>query len=180
MPSARACARPIRSRSSSTAAATSGPARQPRPASSAPATKRTPSERSKLSSLRPGRGRRSPPEMGRALRERACPFAGATGESEGAEAVRRPVGEERDPDDPLLRDGAPESAVVGFTTIVPHHVVLPGGNGDRLGERTRAGALGARLDVAAPLLLAVAENVPVDDPQRVAGQPDDSLDERLR
>src|SRR5581483_2656654 len=43
------------SRSSSTPATTSGPANGPRPASSAPATKRTPRRRSNASSFRPVR-----------------------------------------------------------------------------------------------------------------------------
>src|SRR3954453_23699196 len=87
--------------SNRTAAATSGPARQPRPASSAPATKRRPSDRSKANSLRPvGRGRRF---------------------LEGADSVRRPVGEERVADDPLLGDGSPVAAIVAFPTVVAHH-----------------------------------------------------------
>src|SRR5205085_2374310 len=89
-----------RSRSNRTAAATSGPASEPRPASSAPATKRRSNERSKAKSLRPLR-------RGRAL-ERSDPPG-------------RPVGEEGLSDEPLLRDRAPVAAVVALATIVTHH-----------------------------------------------------------
>src|SRR6185312_6703438 len=106
----------MRLRSSSTAAATSGPARQPRPASSAPATKRTPSPRSKLSRRRPGR-----------LGLRRAPL-------ERADTVRGPVGEERDPDEPFIGDGTPETAVVRETTVVAHHEVVTGRNFDRRPE----------------------------------------------
>ena len=71
---ARPAPGPSRSRSNSTAAATSGPARQPRPASSAPATNRTPERAVELDSsapARPARPRVTP--ACRALRTRgAC------------------------------------------------------------------------------------------------------------
>src|SRR3954470_7857967 len=83
--------------SNNTAAATSGPASEPRPASSAPATKRRSNERSNANSLRP-----------RSFLERA-------------DTAPRPVGEERLSDDPLLRDGSPVAAIVALPTVVAHH-----------------------------------------------------------
>src|SRR5579862_8084040 len=115
---ARTSRGPIRSRSKSTAAATSGPARQPRPASSAPATNRTPRLRSK-------RNRRLAAPPGR-RRDR-----GARWRSEEADAVRWPVGEEGDADDPFVRDRSPEAAVIGGSTVVAHHEVIAGRNLDR-------------------------------------------------
>src|ERR1700754_1548057 len=112
MPSARTSPGPIRSRSNSTAAATSGRARQPRPASSAPATNRAPSERSNLNRRRATRA------------DRLLVL-------DGPDALRRPVREERDADDPFVWDRAPEAAVVGLSTVVAHHEVVAGRNGDR-------------------------------------------------
>src|SRR4051812_45345575 len=94
--------------SNRTAAVTSGPARQPRPASSAPAMNRRPNSRSKANSRRP---------RGRFL--------------ERADALRRPVGEERSADDPLLGDGAPDSAVIAVPTVVAHHKKVVRRNLDR-------------------------------------------------
>src|SRR6185312_933874 len=160
IPSARAWAGPMRLRSSSTPAATSGPARQPRPASSAPATKRTPSPRSKPSSRRPGRAglRRLP--------------------LEGADAARGPVGEERDPDEPFIGDGAPETAVVRETTVVAHHEVMTGRNLDRRPEI--AGTVHpAGVDVAILLLDPVAVDVAILDEDHVTRSRHDALDEGL-
>ena len=75
--SARMSAGRKRSMSNRTPAATSGPARQPRPASSAPATNLTPSERSWRKSLGPG-GRRFtglPPGQDRLPGSPTCPSA---------------------------------------------------------------------------------------------------------
>src|SRR3954453_11934065 len=104
--------------SKSTAAATSGPASEPRPASSAPATKRRPSERSKAK-------RRRPVRAGRFL--------------EGADAVWWPVGEEGPSDDPFLRDRSPLATVIALGTIVAHHKKVAGWNLNRIrqiAERT--------------------------------------------
>src|SRR3954464_4743963 len=99
------------SRSNRTAAATSGPASEPRPASSAPATKRRSRERSKAKRRRP---------------VRAARFL------EGADPVWRPVGEEGSSDDPLLWDRSPCTAVIALATIVAHHKKVTGLNMDRL------------------------------------------------
>src|SRR3954451_8304202 len=104
--------------SKSTAAATSGPASEPRPASSAPATKRRSSERSKAK-------RRRPVRAGRFL--------------EGADAVWGPVGEEGSPDDPLLRNRSPLATVIALGTVVAHHKKVVGWNLNRIrqiAERT--------------------------------------------
>src|SRR3954451_6551455 len=104
--------------SKSTAAATSGPASEPRPASSAPATKRGSSDRPKAKS------RRQVP-AGRFL--------------EGADAVWGPVGEEGSSDDPLLRDRSPLATVIALGTVVAHHKKVVGWNLNRIrqiAERT--------------------------------------------
>src|SRR3954469_9770736 len=104
--------------SKSTAAATSGPASEPRPASSAPATKRRSSERSKAK-------RRRPVRAGRFL--------------EGADAVWGPVGEEGSSDDPLLRNRSPLATVIALGTVVAHHKKVVGLNLNRIrqiAERT--------------------------------------------
>src|SRR5215207_11695479 len=124
--------------SNSTAAATSGPAGQPRPASSAPATKRTPSPRS-------CRNRREPEERRRLARRIARVSL------EEADPLGRPVGGEGAADDPVARDGSPEAAVVGSATIVAHHEVVIGGNRDGLRE-VAALAVPARDGVAVRLL----------------------------
>src|SRR4051812_2777860 len=161
--------------SSSTAAATSGPARQPRPASSAPATQRTPSARSCWTSRRPGR---------LALRRGLVAVDDLSGTAsavalEEADAIRGPVRGEGGADDPGTRDGSPEAAVVGLPTVVAHHEPMTGGNLDRHREvaaapeaaRTRVG------DIGVALALAVAVDVPVAHGDRVARRPDDALDE---
>src|SRR4051794_38614088 len=164
---ARTSRTPSASMSNRTAAATSGPARQPRPASSAPATQRTPSPRSNWTRRRPGR---------RFTRARRC--ARVSG-SEEPDAAGRPVGCEGAADDGATGNGAPESTVVGLPTIVAHHEPVSGRNRDRRGHRaspvrvvvTRVG------DVRVLLALAVADHVAVDDPDDVAGAGDDALDE---
>src|SRR6478672_10432284 len=162
----------MRSWSNSTAAATSGPARQPRPASSAPATKRTPSARS-------WRNSRLPEERLRRARRRevALPVRSAAAtSSEEADALGRPVGGEGLPDDPLLGDGAPEPAVVGRATVVAHHEPVTGGNRHGLGQ-VAALAAAARLGERLLLELAVEHDVPVADRDLVARACDDALDE---
>src|SRR5690349_5728883 len=105
--SARRSDRVSRSMSNSTAAATSGPASDPRPASSAPAMKRRSNDLSKANRRRP---------LVAAL-ERPDP-------------ARRPVREERLPDDPSLGDWSPVAAIVAFPTVVAHHKKVPRRNGD--------------------------------------------------
>src|SRR4051812_40797351 len=96
--------------SKSTAAATSGPARDPLPASSAPATKRRSSDRSNAN-------RRRPVRSGRRL--------------EGADPVGGPVGEEGPSDDPFLGDRSPLATVIALGTIVAHHKKVARRNLDR-------------------------------------------------
>src|SRR6201999_3043511 len=84
---ARRSERPMPSRSIRTPAASSGPASEPRPASSTPATKRRPNERS-------NRKRRA------AVRRLRRFFGGL----EEADSVRGPVGGEGLADDPVARD----------------------------------------------------------------------------
>src|SRR5438270_2279297 len=153
-PSALTSARVSRSRSNSTAAATSGPASEPRPASSAPATYRAPNERSNANNRLPLR----------------------TGLEE-ADPVRRPVGEECDPDEPFTWDGTPEPAVVRLATVVPHHEVIPGRNHDRLAEIAGLSTRTLR-DVGVLLLHAVADHMPVDDRHPVTRAGHHPLDER--
>src|ERR1700761_3223618 len=159
-PRARTSPGPIRSRSNSTAAATNGPARHPRPASSAPATYRAPSERSNLN-------------------RRGATRADLRDGLEEPDPVRRPVGEEGDPDDPFIGDRAPEPAVVRLSTVVAHHEVIAGRNDDRC-PHIAAIALAAGGDVGVLLAHAVADHVPVLDRDPVARAPDDPLDEGLR
>src|SRR3954447_10507972 len=164
-PSVRTSRTSSASRSNSTAAATSGPARQPRPASSAPATQRTPRLRSNWKRRRPAR--------------RLARWLGPRPDSEEPEAAGRPVRGEGATDDRLARDRAPEPAVVGLPTIVAHHEPVPGRNGDRRWHGAPAGHVvraGVR-DVRVVLALAVADHVAVDDPDRVARAGHDALDE---
>src|SRR5579871_1650682 len=98
---------------------------------------------------------------------------------EESDPVRRPVGQERLPDDPGAGDGPPEPAVLGVRAVVAHHVVVASGNGDRLGEVARRVAV-ALHDVGVGLRLAVADHVSVDDREMVARESDHALDERLR
>src|SRR5207237_1454811 len=107
-PRARTSPGRSRSRSKSTAAATSGPANEPRPASSAPATNRAPSARSNPKSRRPARRTR--------------------GLLEESDPARGPVGEEGNRDDPIGRDRSPEAAAVRVSTVVPHPEVVAGQN----------------------------------------------------
>src|SRR3954447_257298 len=139
--------------SNRTAAVTSGPARQPLPASSAPAMKRRSNERSKANSLRP-RGR---------LLERA-------------DALWRPVGEEGAADDPLLLDGSPDAAVIAVPTVVAHHKKVPGGNRDLLREVARVAVL-RRVDVRLLLKRAVDVDAALHPLQAIAGNGHDALDE---
>src|SRR5436309_1394416 len=142
-----------RSRSNRTAAATSGPASDPRPASSAPAMKRRSKARSKANRRRPAR----------TALERADP-------------VRGPVREERLPDDPSLRDWSPVAAIVAFPTVVAHHKKVPRRNRDLPGLVADGTArIGA--DVRLVELLAVDVGAALDHLQAIAGEPDDPLDE---
>src|SRR5688500_6299070 len=102
-----------------TAAATSGPASDPRPASSQPATKRVPCSRSKRKSFAAWRRRRLT-----ALDAGLAPL-------EEPDFLGRPVAEEGLADDPVLGDWSPESAVVAGATVVAHHEVMPGRDLDR-------------------------------------------------
>src|SRR5919204_3294774 len=147
----------------STAAATSGPAREPRPASSAPATKRDPRERSKRNSraaLRRRARERRPAPLAEADREPEAAVVArstvaghddaTTGGSwparlEDADPVRWPVGEEGLADDPAPGDRAPEAAVVARPPVVAHHEVVVGGDRDRL-RQVAAVPPRARLD----------------------------------
>src|SRR5947209_13689042 len=53
---------------------------------------------------------------------------------EEAEAVWRPVGEESDSDDPLVRKWPPVSTVLGVGPVVAHHVIVAARNLDRCRE----------------------------------------------
>src|SRR5829696_3298719 len=139
--------------SNSTAAVTSGPARDPRPASSAPAMKRRSKARSKAKSFRP---------RGRFLRD-ADPF-------------RRPVGEERSTDDPILGDGAPGAAVGGVPTVVAHHKKVIWRNPDLAGQVARFARF-VRTNPRLVLAFAVDVDPPLLHAQPVTGHPDDALDE---
>src|SRR4029077_875131 len=144
------------------AAATSGPAKHPRPASSAPATNLLCRPRSKANRRR----------LRASLRR--CDFG-----LEGAEAVGGPVGGKGLADDPASRYGSPETAVVARPTVVAHHEVVIGWNGDRFRHIAVAGAA-AGVDVGlVGLLDAVDDRVPFADRELVAGAGDDSLDEVL-
>src|SRR5579871_3420724 len=141
----------------------SGPARQPRPASSAPATSREPSARSNANRRWPLVRRRAE------RRDRAlvrCGFvrrAGGSGSSppfsEEADAVRGPVGGEGFADNPRSRDRPPEPAVVGEVTVVAHHEVVTGRNGERPRVVAVSGLGGApgEARVGLPLALAVED-----------------------
>src|SRR3954452_25031738 len=142
-----------RSWSNRTAAATSGPASDPRPASSAPAMKRRSKARSKANRRRPLR---------KAL--------------ERADAVRRPVREEGLPDDPSLGDRSPVAAIVAFPTVVPHHKKVPRRNGDLTGL-VADGTARIRANVRLVQLLAVDIGAAPDDLEPVAREPDYALDE---
>src|SRR4051794_12289354 len=142
-----------RSMSNSTAAVTSGPARQPRPASSAPATKRRSKARSNANSLRP---------RGGFLRR--------------ADALGRPVREEGSADDPLLGDGAPDTAVGGVATVVAHHKKVTWRNRDFARLVTRF-ARCVRTNERLLLLLAVDVDASGPHGEVVARHPDDPLDE---
>src|SRR5581483_6450271 len=98
---------------------------------------------------------------------------------EESDPVGRPVGQERLADDPGSRYRPPEATVLRIGTVVAHHVVVPAGDGDRLREVARRIAV-ALNDVGVGLALAVAEDVSVADREMIAGNSDDTLDERLR
>src|SRR3954471_1382507 len=166
--------RPLRARRSAcerlswsmrTAAATSGPARQPRPASSAPATWRLPSPRSKANRRRL-----------RASRRRwNFPF----GALEPADAVWGPVGGKGLADDPVSGDRSPETAVVTCPTVVAHHEVHVGWNLD-LFRHIALFAAAAGVDVGLVALLdPVDDRVAAFDGQGVPRSGDDALDEVL-
>src|SRR5215207_1769439 len=149
------------SMSKSTAAATSGPARQPRPASSAPATKRVPNPRSYRKS-------RLPVER---LRRRARRIA-----LEEPDPLGRPVGGEGFADDPLSGNGTPEPAVVGAATVVAHHEVVVGRNAD-LAREIAGLTTAAGLDELLLLALAVEDHVPAADGEPVPRSGHHALDE---
>src|SRR6058998_1851244 len=87
--------------------------------------------------------------------------------SEEPDALGRPVGPEGGADDPLLRDGSPESAVVGRPTIVAHHEVVTGGNRDLAREVTAVRTCTGP-DERLLLQLAVEDHAAVADLQMVA------------
>src|SRR5947209_4995081 len=107
------------------------------------------------------------------------PFIARRPRLQDPDPVRWPVREHRLADDPLPRDRAPVAAVLRVRAVVAHHVVGPAGDGDRLGERARAGT---RAGDGVGILLghAVADDLPVADRQAIAGQPHHALDERRR
>src|SRR3954447_23038357 len=117
--------------SNRTAAVTSGPASEPRPASSAPAMKRRSKARSNAKSVGP-RG----------------------GFLDRVDVLCRPVGEEGAADDPLLLDGSPDAAVIAVPTVVAHHKKVAGGNRD-LPRQVACVAARRRLDERLLLKLAV-------------------------
>src|SRR4051794_7277394 len=144
--------------SNKTAAVTSGPARLPRPASSAPAMKRRSKARSKANSFRP-RGR----------------FLG------GPEPFRRPVGEEGSADDPVLLDRAPDAAVGGVPTVVAHHKKLAPRDRDGLRQVARFARFVRTnkwlLLLVEPSVLAFEEDAASLHVELVAPDADDALDE---
>src|SRR5262245_40539867 len=149
----------MRSRSIMTPAASSGPASEPRPASSTPATKRRPKERSK-------RNRRA------AVRRVRRRFGGL----EEPDSVWRPVGGEGLADDPVTGDWSPEAAVRTLPTVVAHHEVMVGRDGDGIGQIAgSAGGTGA--DEVLLRHLPVDHGMAVLDAERVAGPGNDPLDE---
>src|SRR5437588_12929086 len=78
-----------------------------------------------------------------------------------ADPVRRPVGEEGLADDPLLRDRAPEAAVLGVRPVRSEERRVGKGSGDR--RSAIAGRIVAAFgDVAVFLAHGVAEHVAVD------------------
>src|SRR3954453_7780824 len=139
--------------SNSTAAGMSGPARQPRPASSAPAMKRRSKARSKANSFRP---------RGRFLRR--------------ADALWRPVREEGSADDPLLGDGSPDTAVGGVATVVAHHKKVSWRNRDFARLVTRF-ARSVRTNEGLVLPFAVDVDPLLPHREVVSGHPADALDE---
>src|SRR4051812_40382767 len=90
-----------------------------------------------------------------------CPLAcePTGGDSEDADSLWRPVGEEGLADDPFLWDGSPEAAVVTCPTVVAHHKKVPRRN--LYGFREIAGSRCARPDIALLLELAVDDCAPV-------------------
>lgn len=95
---------------------------------------------------------------------------------EEPDAVGGPVGSEGVADDPAGGHGAPESAVVGLATVVPHHEPVSGRNLDG-GREVALLDAAAGPDVAVLLAFAVAVDVPFPDGERVPGAGDDALDE---
>src|SRR5207249_2597895 len=131
----------------STPAATSGPARQPLPASSTPATSGTPSARSNANRRRPlvrrrarrraravdARGRLAA-RLTRSVAAISCapiPRALPPSPLEDPDATEGPVGGKGLPDDPSGGDWSPKPAVVRFATVVAHHEPVSGRNLDR-------------------------------------------------
>src|SRR5215207_6933877 len=131
-----------------------------------------------LCSPRSSRNRREPVERRRRFARRASradsPRAG--GSSEQSDAPGGPVGGEGAADDPVARNGSPEPAVVGSPTVVAHHEVMVGGNGDFAREVAILPAA-AGADELVLLTLPVQDHVPAPDRDPVTRAGDDALDE---
>src|ERR1700694_752480 len=124
--------------------------------------RRTPRRRSHANSRRPLPERRAR-RLARA--EEPDPRAGSAACSEDEDAAGEPMGlENPDPvegpvggdgaaDDPPGGDWSPESAVVGFPTVVPHHEPVSGRNLHR-GREVALGTRAALADVGVRLTLA--------------------------
>src|SRR6478752_4636047 len=98
---------------------------------------------------------------------------------EEADAVGRPVGGEGLADEPIAGYGSPVTAVVACPTVVAHHEVMVGRDGDRLGQiASSAVAAGQRVGLVL-LDHAVDDRVPVANREGVAGPGDEPLDEVL-
>src|SRR4051812_41007566 len=95
---------------------------------------------------------------------------------EEPDALRRPVGREGLPDDPLLGDWSPEPAVVRGATVVAHHEVVPGRNRD-LGREVAAVAAAAGPCERLLLEFPVEHDVAVLDLDPVPRAGHDALDE---
>src|SRR5690606_26117016 len=142
------------SRSSNTAAATIGPARQPRPASSAPATRSAP-------------------------RSRSCRKSGPC--LEATDPVRWPVGRKRLADQPLFGQRTPEATAVAVTAGGAHHAEGCVRHGDRRGHGAAGPGGTTGSDRAAVRFddFAVSYGQALLDRDRVARPGHDPLDEGL-
>src|SRR5829696_1530922 len=106
----------------------------------------------------------------------SIPATGAGAGSEEADALGWPVGGEGAADDPGARNRSPEAAVVGSPTVVAHHEVVVGGNGDRA-RKAAVLSPAAGPDEVLHLTLPVEDHVAVLDRQPVARSGHDALDE---